>query len=101
MYFLVDNKKKIIFGWSAKCGCSHIKYIYYFLQNDNIETPRYKYFEDMIEVENDKLNENIQTIGNINEVHTGSYISFKVASEKEASSLLSYMKCRLPNFMLS
>jgi hypothetical protein len=40
-------------------------------------------------------------IGDINEVHTGSYISFKVASEKEAISLLSYMKCRLPNFMLS
>jgi hypothetical protein len=39
------------------------------LQNDYIETPRYKYFEDMIEVENDKLNENTQSVGNINEVH--------------------------------
>lgn len=40
-------------------------------------------------------------IGNPNEIHTGSYISFKVFSEDDAKSLLSYMKCRLPNFMLS
>ena len=32
MHFLVDNNKKIIFGWSAKCGCSHLKLIYWFLQ---------------------------------------------------------------------
>ena len=24
MLFLTDDKHKIIFGWSAKCGCSHI-----------------------------------------------------------------------------
>jgi len=36
MRFLVDNKNKIIFGWSAKCGCSHIKYIYYFLKNNKL-----------------------------------------------------------------
>ena len=40
-------------------------------------------------------------IGNSNEIHTGSYISFKVSNENEAKSLLSYMKCKLPNFMLS
>ena len=40
-------------------------------------------------------------IGNTNEIHTGSYISFKVNNENEANSLLSYLKCRLPNFMLS
>ena len=40
-------------------------------------------------------------IGYPNEIHTGSYISFKVNSEDEAKSLLSYMKCKLPNFMLS
>ena len=37
MFFLVDNNKKIIFGWSAKCGCSHIKHIFWFLQTDNLE----------------------------------------------------------------
>lgn len=36
MFFLVDDRKKILFGWSAKCGCSHIKNIYWFLQNGKI-----------------------------------------------------------------
>jgi site-specific DNA-methyltransferase (adenine-specific) len=40
-------------------------------------------------------------IGNQLETHTGSYISFKVSNYIEAKSLLSYMKCKLPNFMLS
>jgi len=39
MHFLVDYKNKIIFGWSAKCGCSHIKTIFYFLQTNNLENP--------------------------------------------------------------
>jgi len=30
MFFLVDKELKIIFGWSAKCGCTHIKLIYTF-----------------------------------------------------------------------
>ena len=40
-------------------------------------------------------------IGNPNEVHCKTYISFEIDTENEAKSLLSYMKCRLPNFMLS
>ena len=36
-----------------------------------------------------------------NSVHSKSYISFGVTTENEAKSLLSYMKCKLPNFMLS
>lgn len=40
-------------------------------------------------------------IGSPTEIHTGSYISFKVTNENQAKSLLSYMKCKLPNFMLS
>jgi hypothetical protein len=35
MHFLIDKKLKIIFGWSAKCGCSHIKKIFWYLQNNN------------------------------------------------------------------
>ena len=31
MRFLLDNENKILFGWSAKCGCSHIKRIFWFL----------------------------------------------------------------------
>ena len=40
-------------------------------------------------------------IGNPNEVHTKSYISFKVSTENDAKSLLSYIKCKLPNLLLS
>jgi len=40
-------------------------------------------------------------IGNQNEVYSESYISFHINTYNEASSLLSYMKCRLPNFILS
>jgi hypothetical protein len=28
--------RKVIFGWSAKCGCSHIKVIYKFLVENSI-----------------------------------------------------------------
>jgi hypothetical protein len=37
MFFLVDYKNKIMFGWSAKCGCSHIKSIFLFLTRNQLE----------------------------------------------------------------
>jgi len=40
-------------------------------------------------------------IGKPNEIHTGSFISFEVNNETEAKSLLSYLQCKFPNFMLS
>ncbi len=40
-------------------------------------------------------------LGNPNEVYSETYISFAVDTEQEAQSLLSYMKCRLPNMLLS
>jgi site-specific DNA-methyltransferase (adenine-specific) len=40
-------------------------------------------------------------IGNPNEVHTGSYISFRVESEEEAKSLLSYLETKFANHLLS
>lgn len=40
-------------------------------------------------------------VGLNEEIHTGSYISFRCNSLKEAKSLLCYLKCKLPNFMLS
>jgi len=36
MRYLVDTKNKVIFGWSAKCGCSHIKKLFWYLQNVNV-----------------------------------------------------------------
>jgi site-specific DNA-methyltransferase (adenine-specific) len=40
-------------------------------------------------------------IGNTKEVHSCSYISFKIETKEQAKSLLSYILCRLPNLMLS
>lgn len=40
-------------------------------------------------------------IGAPNEVHTGSYISFRVASEDESKSLISYLDTKFANHMLS
>jgi hypothetical protein len=34
MHFLVDDNNKIIIGWSPKCGCSHIKNIFWFLRDN-------------------------------------------------------------------
>ena len=39
MLFLVDPNQKVIFGWSPKCGCSHIKIIYWFLRTDTLDHP--------------------------------------------------------------
>jgi hypothetical protein len=56
MFFLVDTNKKIIFGWSAKCGCSHIKRIFWFLKTDKlkniIHTKRDKDFKLPNDIEN-------------------------------------------------
>ena len=40
-------------------------------------------------------------LGKPDDVYSETYISFSVQTEQEANSLLSYMKCRLPNMLLS
>lgn len=40
-------------------------------------------------------------IGNTNEVYSESYIGFEINTELEAKSLLSYLKCKTTNFLLS
>jgi 16S rRNA G966 N2-methylase RsmD len=40
-------------------------------------------------------------IGNPDEVYSETYISFAFDTEQEVNSLLSYMRCRLPNMLLS
>ncbi len=39
MYYLINENKKIIFGWSAKCGCSHVKNMFHFFNTGNIDNP--------------------------------------------------------------
>lgn len=36
MHFIADEKNKIIFGYTPKCGCTHIKNIFYYLRDDMI-----------------------------------------------------------------
>jgi hypothetical protein len=36
MFFLVNKNNNVIFGWSAKAGCSHVKNLFYFLQTGKI-----------------------------------------------------------------
>jgi hypothetical protein len=36
MFYLIDNTTKIIFGWSAKCGCCHIKNLFCYLTHNAI-----------------------------------------------------------------
>lgn len=52
MKFLVDDNNKVIFGWSAKCGCSHIKKIFWFFQNDNINNVIHTE-KDFVEIQKD------------------------------------------------
>jgi len=37
MFFIINEQKKVIFGWSAKCGCSHVKKIIHFFGNGLID----------------------------------------------------------------
>ena len=34
MYFLIGEKHKVLFGWNPKCGCTHIKRIRNFFEED-------------------------------------------------------------------
>jgi len=53
MYFLVDSKNKTIFGWSAKCGCSHMKRIYWFLQTGKVYNQIHRREEYLHKLPND------------------------------------------------
>jgi len=35
MLFITDEINKIVFGWSAKCGCTHIKKMFWYLKTGN------------------------------------------------------------------
>jgi len=37
MYFIIDRTNKVIVGWSAKCGCTHVKRLFNYIINHNNE----------------------------------------------------------------
>jgi hypothetical protein len=54
MYYLVDNLHKVILCWSPKCGCSHIKYLYTFIQTNkkNNEIQNTSFCKLPVDIEN-------------------------------------------------
>ena len=38
MFFLKNTNNKVIFGWSGKCGCGHVKKIFKYFITNNIHT---------------------------------------------------------------
>lgn len=34
MYFYTDYERKIIFGWTPKCGCTHVRNIFFYLSEN-------------------------------------------------------------------
>jgi len=48
----------------------------------------------------DKPNFGFMSISSPNEIYTNSYIGFRAKNKEEAESILSYLKCKLPNHML-
>jgi len=92
---LTDNKK------SLKCYVSQQKGFIKYIDKKYIKKPTdtYKVITARANGKNGCFGNTF--IGNKNEVHSKSYISFEIESKQEADSLLNYMNCRLPNFMLS
>lgn len=104
-FFKIEtNDKKLLDGGNIICYVSHLK-----------SKNRIKYINEYNFNENNTFWKVITTraafkahsgfgekfILKPNEIHTGSYISFKVNSEYEADSLKSYLNCKLANYMLS
>ena len=99
-----SNDKRLIDNGTIKCYVStlkskdRIKYVNEYELNDKktfwkVITPKaaHKAFSGFGEL----------FIGKPDEIHTGSYLSFRVNSEDEAKSLLSYLKTIFANHMLS
>lgn len=45
MRFIVNEGIKIIFGWSPKCGCTHVKNMVYYLENKHLEKIHYGIYD--------------------------------------------------------
>jgi len=64
MYFLIDEKNLIIFGWSPKCGCTHIKAIFYYLQNDIVSKKDFHLHSNFKKTEKKLSMDILNSIGN-------------------------------------
>jgi hypothetical protein len=103
-YFKIETNSSLLNDDmnGLKCYVSKIKGFIKFIDVNKI-TQEYNYWKVITPTGCHKAYSGFGEIYILNdkEIHTTSYIQFKVNNENEAKSLLSYMKCRLPNFMLS
>ena len=105
-YFLIESNDKRLKSEKTidniKCYVSKQKGFVKYIDKKEVKN-KYDFFKVITTEASFSANSGFGNtfIGNLNEVHSGSYISFKIDNEQKAESLLSYMKCRLPNFMLS
>jgi len=85
---------------TLKCYVSKVKGFIKYIDKDYIKK-KYKFCKVVTAEANGgkKYFGNMFT-ANEEEVHSGSYISFKVETSEEAQSLQSYLKCKLPNILL-
>ena len=94
--FIDENKQDYL-----KCYVSQQKGFIKYIDNKYIKNDITKY-----KVITARANGKNGCFGNIfiglpNEICNQSYILFEVNNDNESKSLLSYLKCKLPNFMLS
>ena len=65
MFFYIDEEKKILYGWTPRCGCTHFKSLYNYLVFNNIITKI-----DDLHLNGEKWIEDISTINNIEDYIT-------------------------------
>jgi site-specific DNA-methyltransferase (adenine-specific) len=92
--FIDENKNTL------KCYVSKSKGFIKFIDKQYIKKD-YKFLKVITaEANGTKKHFGNMFIGTEQEVHSGSYISFQVKNIEEAQSLISYLKCKLPNILL-
>lgn len=98
MWFIVDDQLKVVFGWSAKCGCAHVKKMVLFLWKDELEVENVHCYEKI----NSGLPKDIENYtvilfirnpferlvsGFLDKYHRGGYFDFMWKHEKKTFSL--------------
>ena len=97
-----DSRLKLNeFDNSIKCYVSQLKGNIKYINNNYVTQPLF--FKVLTPRASYKAKSGFGNmfVSNDNEIYNQSYIAFQVNNLQEANSLLSYMKCKLPNFLLS
>lgn len=103
-YFKIETNSSLLNDDKngIKCYVSKMKGLIKYVDTNKV-TQEYNYWKVITPTGSHKAYSGFGDLYILNnsEIHTTSYIQFKVNNENEAKYLSSYLKCRLPNFMLS